>query len=196
MDRVEEYILYDRNLNLLNEAVIWDEVKRMSNLEKHRIDFRDVATIFESEQYIYYEEIEGSKGKHNEIRHYFLFEDDVGIGKRVHAGVLNYRNDDIRLISVRPANRRKKQEVQKFYRERDNQMEMNEMEINEDRIHDSEYDSDWDFEPKWNGIGVPGNYQRDYFNELGRSNFRKIKQRLVKQAGRNSSGTVTYHPPR
>lgn len=46
MDLIREYLLYDQNMELSDEAVIRDDPNYLSNIEKHDIDFDEVSHIF------------------------------------------------------------------------------------------------------------------------------------------------------
>lgn len=79
----------------------WDAAKARSNLRKHGIDFADAVGVFEDEWAFTCkeEEIEG------EFRFATLGMDFLG---RIVVVVSTYRDDDIRLISARPATPRER----------------------------------------------------------------------------------------
>ena len=76
----------------------WDEEKRLSNLEKHEIDFRD-AESFDWDTAVY--EYVRRSGERRTIA--------TGlIGSRLHVVVYTMRGDLRRIISVRRANARER----------------------------------------------------------------------------------------
>ncbi len=79
----------------------WDAAKAQSNLRKHGIDFADAVGVFEDEWAFTCkeEEIEG------EFRFAILGMDFLS---RIVVVVSTYRDDDIRLISARPATPRER----------------------------------------------------------------------------------------
>ena len=75
----------------------FDNQKSQANKEKHGIDFIDAQFLWEDPDFI-----EIPARTQDEPR--FMV---VGrIGERIWAGVITYRGDAIRLISVRPAHRK------------------------------------------------------------------------------------------
>ncbi len=80
----------------------WDENKRISNLKKHGVDFKDVAKVFNPGRYVLYEDIDDSIMKYGELRKKFIGE----FNGRFYNGVMTFRNEDQRLISAPPASRR------------------------------------------------------------------------------------------
>ena len=75
----------------------WDEHKRLSNLQKHGIDFIRACQIFDS----YTVEFEDNRYDYNEDRY-------IAVGKineQILTVVYTYRRDKIRLISARQATR-------------------------------------------------------------------------------------------
>ena len=77
--------------------VQWDSSKAASNLEKHGIDFADAATVLEDEFALTREDDE-----HAEERFVTIGSDALG---RLLIVVYTWRDDELRLISARPANR-------------------------------------------------------------------------------------------
>ena len=75
----------------------WDEQKRLSNLEKHGIDFIRACQIFEG----FTVEFEDSRYDYGEERFIAIGE----INGQILTVVCTYRGDAIRLISARPATR-------------------------------------------------------------------------------------------
>ena len=74
----------------------WDESKRISNLEKHNIDFRDVY-LFDWNSAEFYPSL-----RHNEMRW-------IAIGnlrERLHCVIYTERGELRRIISIRKANQR------------------------------------------------------------------------------------------
>lgn len=74
----------------------WDETKRLANLRKHRIDFRDAAEIFSGPTFT-----RDDRRNYVEQRHVTLGLLRGNVVTVVHAE----RRDSIRIISLRKANR-------------------------------------------------------------------------------------------
>lgn len=81
----------------------WDEAKRQSNLRKHGLDFSDAPAVFENAAYSQ----EDTRFHYSERRY-----TTIGYlhGKLVSI-TYTERDDEIRIISFRPATRREKQDV-------------------------------------------------------------------------------------
>ena len=77
----------------------WDPKKRLSNIEKHRIDFVDAVLVFEDEQAL---TIEVDEHAHKEKRFVTVGTDAEGRALTV---VYTYRGKNIRIISARKASR-------------------------------------------------------------------------------------------
>lgn len=75
----------------------FDNRKSQANKKKHGIDFVDAQFLWEDPDFI-----EIPARTQDEPRFMVIGR----IGERIWAGVITYRNDAIRLISVRPANRK------------------------------------------------------------------------------------------
>lgn len=75
----------------------FDNRKSQANKEKHGIDFVDAQLLWEDPDFI-----EIPARTQDEPRFMVIGR----IGERIWAGVITYRHDAIRLISVRPANRK------------------------------------------------------------------------------------------
>lgn len=75
----------------------FDNRKSQANKKKHGIDFVDTQFLWEDPDFI-----EIPARTQDEPRFMVIGR----IGERIWAGVITYRNDAIRLISVRPANRK------------------------------------------------------------------------------------------
>ncbi len=75
----------------------WDEQKRLSNLQKHGIDFIRACQIFDS----FTVEFEDNRYDYGEDR-FIAIGETQGLILTV---VFTYRGDTIRLISARPANK-------------------------------------------------------------------------------------------
>jgi len=74
----------------------WDETKRLSNLDKHGVDFHAIL------DFDWHTALIASDPRHSENRY-------IGLGMlagRLHAVVFTYRQDTVRLISLRKANKR------------------------------------------------------------------------------------------
>jgi uncharacterized protein len=72
--------------------VEWDEEKRLSNLERHRVDLRDAALIFEGPVI----EAEDRRRPYAEIRHVAL----GVVGAASYVVVYTWRGETRRLISA------------------------------------------------------------------------------------------------
>jgi uncharacterized protein len=80
---------------------IWDERKRLSNIDKHGIDFQDAVGVFSDPDALSFR----SKAEHDEDR--FLI---IGRCKgRVITVIFTWRGDTIRMISARIARREERQ---------------------------------------------------------------------------------------
>lgn len=73
----------------------WDEEKAASNIQKHKVDFADAATVFEDEQALTIEDEDP-----DEERFVTMGRDALG---RVIVVVYTWRGDLIRIISARKA---------------------------------------------------------------------------------------------
>jgi uncharacterized protein len=85
----------------------WDEAKNLENIRKHEIDFADVSAMFESSMLIEPDD----RFDYGENRWF-----GIGfLGKGIAVVVWTERRDDvIRVISVRRANRRERQKFEKY----------------------------------------------------------------------------------
>jgi uncharacterized DUF497 family protein len=83
----------------------WDERKRLSNLEKHGLDFFDVGTVFESPHV----EVPSSHGIEKRFLVIGTFEE------RFVTVVYTMRDDAIRVISFRRARHEERDTYQKLY---------------------------------------------------------------------------------
>jgi hypothetical protein len=80
---------------MADEAFEWDESKRLTNIEKHGIDFRQALNVFSDPRSFEYR----SRGNHDEQRCVL-----VGLaGKRLIAVIYVVRGLKIRIISARAA---------------------------------------------------------------------------------------------
>jgi uncharacterized DUF497 family protein len=80
---------------------VWDEQKRLSNIEKHGIDFQDAIEVFRDPDALSFK----SKAEHEEDR-------NLIIGRcngRVITVIFTWRGDTIRVISARIARREERQ---------------------------------------------------------------------------------------
>ncbi|MDQ3693334.1 MAG: BrnT family toxin [Chloroflexota bacterium] len=84
----------------------WDEAKRRSNIEKHRIDFRDVEQLFDGRPAV-------------TVETDFLAEDRYRttglVDARLTTVIWTQRSDRIRLISARGARDGEKREYRALY---------------------------------------------------------------------------------
>ncbi len=78
----------------------WENNKRLSNIVKHGIDFQDAIIFFESEP-ICFEDDRHNYGE----RRYVAF---GMIKARLIVTVYNFRNNNIRILSMRKANSRER----------------------------------------------------------------------------------------
>jgi len=76
----------------------WDEKKRIRNIEKHGLDFNDAHQIFTDEAYV----VEDARINYDETR-YVLYGPLFG---RIVVAAFTVREDVIRIISMRKANKR------------------------------------------------------------------------------------------
>lgn len=87
------------------DKFIWDDVKRKSNLQKHGIDFIDIAKSFS--EFVYHKE----SHRNEEERH-------QAIGKLLDiyvTVVYTIREDTVRIISARKARKNEKEYYEKIY---------------------------------------------------------------------------------
>lgn len=88
-------------MTLGDSNFIWDEQKRLSNIEKHGIDFQDAIEVFGDPDALSFK----SKAGRGEDRYLI-----IGRCKgRVIAVVFTWRGDTIRVISARVARREERQ---------------------------------------------------------------------------------------
>ena len=83
------------NYNIIMK-IEWDEAKRRSNLQKHGIDFADVAPLFDNDHII----IEDDRFEYGEVR---LIALGLLIGRLIVVVYVERGTDTIRLISARKA---------------------------------------------------------------------------------------------
>ena len=86
-------------------AYVWDEAKRQSNLQKHKLDFADAHLLFEGITFTF----EDERFDYDEPRYVTIGQLKIIVVVVVHTD----RNGDIRIISMRKASRYE----QKLYRE-------------------------------------------------------------------------------
>lgn len=85
----------------------WDERKRLSNLEKHGLDFFDVGAVFEATHIVVPSAHEGEEER-------FLA---IGVfAGRLVTVVYTIRSQAIRIISFRRARHEERRKYQKLYR--------------------------------------------------------------------------------
>ena len=111
-----------------------------------------------------------------------MFEEDIGSGFNLYAGILHQSGENIRLISVRQIIHTYDKISINYHRIRDHFEDLD-MGDNEERetMTATEDDPDWNFKPNWNGFSIRGLFRQDYLNERVKSGFRKIKRRLIKE---------------
>jgi uncharacterized DUF497 family protein len=83
----------------------WDPGKAASNLKKHKIDFADAVGVFEDEWALTIREQHADEQRWATVGMDFF--------GRVLVVVYTYRNDDIRLISARPATPRERKSYER-----------------------------------------------------------------------------------
>jgi uncharacterized DUF497 family protein len=79
----------------------WDEVKRQSNIDGHKVDFLDVLPLFANPEAI---RLEDNRRDYGEIRYILLGE----IDERLFQIAYTIRGSVIRLISARRGNKRER----------------------------------------------------------------------------------------
>ena len=79
----------------------WDEVKRQSNIDRHKVDFIDVLPLFANSEAI---RLEDNRRDYGEIRYILLGE----IDERLFQIAYTIRGSVIRLISARRGNKRER----------------------------------------------------------------------------------------
>ena len=85
----------------------WDEAKRRSNIDKHRIDFRDALRLFDGRARL---DIESSRGV--EVRTLSI----AVLDGRLATAAWTWRGEDvIRIISVRSARSAEKRQYRQLY---------------------------------------------------------------------------------
>lgn len=88
----------------------WDENKRVSNLEKHGIDFRDAARVFDSDVICF----EDNRQNYGEKRYIAL-----GIIEgRLVVTAYTWRNRNVRILSMRKANARERRLYEQYFKNR------------------------------------------------------------------------------
>jgi len=88
----------------------WDKNKRLSNLAKHGIDFRDAERFFKTEPLCF----EDCRQDYNEKRFIAFGE----IEERLIITVYTLRKDNIRIISMRKANARERRLYEQYIQNR------------------------------------------------------------------------------
>ena len=80
----------------------WDEAKRLSNLEKHKLDFSRAADVIESDDSITIDDV-----KHSLLERRYI---TIGYVDGILCTVVIHtrRNINIRIISFRPANKKER----------------------------------------------------------------------------------------
>lgn len=86
-------------------AYQWDSAKARRNLQKHGVDFADVAGVFEDDRALTIED----PSSEDEQRWVSIGMDCLG---RVLVVVYTWRGDTIRVISARPATPRERQQYE------------------------------------------------------------------------------------
>lgn len=86
----------------------WDEAKRMANLRKHKLDFRDAYLVYDDLEKVTFRTQRGTEPRFQDIAL-------VEIAENVLSLVYVMRGDSVRVISFRLASRRERRvyEVQR-----------------------------------------------------------------------------------
>ena len=171
---------------LLLEAPEWDENKRLLVMQKHDVDFRTVARVFEGNlDFVDMQVIPNSMEEYGEVRESFMGEVD-GV---VYFGVFTRLNNDYRLITAREANRR---ERPRFYDWKDRKMREKIEEKRDDFVDEIDYFPEYDPSKV---ISVQNRFQKEFHKEVLTKGYDKIKRRLKKEGYKFPSGGYVYSPP-
>ena len=168
---------------LLSEAPEWDENKRLLVMQKHDVDFRVVARMFETDiDFVDMRPVADSMERYGELRESFIGEVDG----TVYCGILTRRNNDYRLITAREAGTK---ERTRFYDWKDRKM-------NEEKRDDfvDELDDIPEYDPS-KVISVQNRFQKEFHKEVLTKGYDKIKRRLKKEGYQFPSGRCVYSPP-
>jgi len=87
---------------LQNERFVWDENKHKINIEKHNVSFQEVASVFDDDNALYFDD--EAHSEHEERFRVIGFSERTRLVMVCHC----YRNGDmlIRIISARKANKK------------------------------------------------------------------------------------------
>lgn len=84
----------------------WDEIKRLKNLEKHKLDFIDAILVFDGRPAVH-----ASSPKDGETRYVSV----ASIGSKFYAVVWTWRDENRRIISFRRARHGEENAYKKIY---------------------------------------------------------------------------------
>ena len=174
---------------LLLEAPEWDENKRLLVMQKHDVDFRVVARVFEFNDFVDIQPIANSMEEYGEIREAFMGEVDG----TVYYGIFTRRNNDFRLITARRASTRERAE---YYELKDEDMNR-EKETIEEKRNDAVVD-EIDYFPEYDISKVISVHTQDFkkfFKEIDKKGWKKVRRRLTKEGYQRESGGHVYSPP-
>ena len=156
-------------------------------LEKHRVDFKDVAKMFESDEFIDIQPMADSMEEYGELRESFMGEVDG----TVYLGILTRRNNDYRLITARRAGTK---ERARFYELKDEDMNRETIEEKRNNSVIDELDDLPEYDPS-KVISVHTTYLKEFDKEIDRKGWKKVRRRLTKEGYQWESGGHVYHPP-
>lgn len=92
--------------------IVWDEKKRLANLEKHQLDFVDAGRVFENTEKITIPSHRGGEERQLDL----AFVEEMGM---ILAFVYVHRDEAVRAISFRIASRRERRLYAKKHEELD-----------------------------------------------------------------------------
>lgn len=84
---------------------VWDEVKRIANLKKHGLDFRDAHLVFDAPEKCTYTSNRGNEHRWMDLAL-------AVVHGKVLALIYTHREDDIRVISFRVASREERKQYE------------------------------------------------------------------------------------
>ena len=84
---------------------VWDEVKRIANIKKHGLDFRDAHLVFDDPEKCTYTSNRGDESRWMDLAL-------AVVHGKVLALIYTHRGDDIRVISFRVASREERKQYE------------------------------------------------------------------------------------
>lgn len=85
---------------------VWDEKKRNSNLKKHGLDFRDATLVYDNPEKITYRSTRGDEPRWLDLA-------VAAVHDKLLALIYAVREEDVRVISFRPASREERKQYEK-----------------------------------------------------------------------------------